>query len=192
MEYQNESSEECTVSLTRSMQIFRDAGLSFGLGLQPPCWHLPPALADACIQVGLKWVCSSRDIVSDIFDHATAQMSGLHGVSLIHPTWIAGKHLIHITSNFQATSRIERALSIIDAGGVLAIKAHIIKGSGSYIALDGIDPAYCNYLDVLFNELKRRYGDSLLWCTPNELYHQIQYSRAERSRPVEPQKSFES
>jgi hypothetical protein len=96
-------------------------------------------------------------------------MSGLRGVSLIHPTRIAQGALVHFTTNFQATSPIERAVAIIEAGGVLAIKAHIIKNAFGHVAVDGVDAVYCNFLDLLFAELARRYGDRLWWTTMGEM-----------------------
>jgi len=54
-------------------------------------------------------------------------MSGLKGVSLIYPELICGGQLLHLTSNFQATSPVDRAVAIIKNGGLLAIKAHAMK-----------------------------------------------------------------
>ena len=99
-------------------------------------------------------------------------MSGLAGASLIVPTWInmTGDHrLLHITTNFQATSRLERALEIIDAGGLLSIKAHIFKSGGGITLADGLDEAYVNYLDLLYRELDRRYGERLWWTSHFEV-----------------------
>ena len=116
-------------------------------------------------------------------------MSGLAGASLIVPTWIMtsdtdreahgrgsaaeGDHhshrLLHITTNFQATSTLERALQIIDAGGLLSIKAHIFKSGGGITLADGLDEAYINYLDLLCRELDRRYGERLWWTSHFEI-----------------------
>jgi hypothetical protein len=97
-------------------------------------------------------------------------MSGLRGVPLMFPAWLEEERtLLHFTTNFQATSPIERALAIIDGGGLLAVKAHIIKNAFGHIALDGVDQTYCNYLDLLFNELERRYGERLWWTSMGEV-----------------------
>ena len=100
-------------------------------------------------------------------------MSGLPGASLIAPTWIAtsDRFLLHITTNFQATSTLERALEIIDAGGLLSIKAHIFKSGGGITLADGLDEAYVNYLDLLCRELDRRYGEHLWWTSHFEIAH---------------------
>jgi len=109
-------------------------------------------------------------------------MSGLRGASLIHPMWIECAandestgatavpcRLVHFTTNFQATSTLERALTIIECGGLLAIKAHIFKTGGGITMLDGLDNAYCDYLERLWRELETRYGDALWWTTLAEV-----------------------
>ena len=77
--------------------------------------------------------------------------------------------LVHFTTNFQATSTLERALTIIECGGLLAIKAHIFKTGGGITMLDGLDNAYCDYLERLWRELETRYGDALWWTTLAEV-----------------------
>jgi hypothetical protein len=37
------------------------------------------------------------------------------------------------------------------------------------ISVDGVDGLYCNYLDLLFRELDRRYGDALWWTSMGEI-----------------------
>ena len=104
-------------------------------------------------------------------------MSGMKGVSLIFPQLINNDKLLHISSNFQATSPIDRAIEIIENGGLLAIKAHIVKSAFGHISLDGLDEIYRNYLDRLFTLLQDRYGDSLLWTSMGDLAAQIFSSR---------------
>jgi hypothetical protein len=53
--------------------------------------------------------------------------------------------------------------------GLLAIKAHIVKNACGHIALDGLDELYRNYLDLVFSELERRYGESLWWTSMAEI-----------------------
>jgi hypothetical protein len=110
-------------------------------------------------------------------------MSGLAGASLIAPTWIMTSDtepeaaLVHITTNFQATCTLERALQIIDAGGLLSIKAHIFKSGGGITLADGLDEAYINYLDLLFRELERRYGERLWWTSHAEIANRCRTMR---------------
>lgn len=91
-------------------------------------------------------------------------MSGLNGVSMLFPERIA-PGLMHISTNFQATSAAERAFGILDAGGVLSIKAHITKNVPGYTHLDGVDDLYMNYLDRLFDDIEVRYGETIDWTT---------------------------
>ena len=95
-------------------------------------------------------------------------MSGLSGVSMLFPERIA-PNLLHISTNFQATSPAERAFEVLDAGGVLSIKAHITKHLPGHTHLDGVDDLYMNYLDRLFDDIEHRYGDAIGWTTMGQL-----------------------
>lgn len=169
VEFQEQDRGQCRAMLAEAKSIFEQAGLRYSPGLQPPGWNLPDALCEACSDVGLRWVASARDILTPITPDATTAMSGLKGVSLIYPQRVNQRGLIHFTSNFQATSPIERAFEILDAGGVLAIKGHIVKNAMGHVALDGIDAVYMSLLDLLCRELDRRYGESLWWTTMGEI-----------------------
>jgi hypothetical protein len=170
VEFQNDQSvEQCKSMLEETMAIFNEAGLNYARGMNPPGWDVPANLAKAMVECGLIFVSSARDIRTPISADAVTSMSGLKNVSLIYPQFIQDGKLLHFTSNFQATTPIERALEIIECGGLLAIKGHIVKSALGHVALDGIDALYCNYLDLLFNQLKLRYGDSLWWTTMGEI-----------------------
>ena len=169
VEFLEQSREECRAALEEAIAIFRKAGLPFAPGMTPPGWNAPPALLDAMVDVGLAFVASARDILTPVSADARANMSGLKGVALYRPERIHDGKLVHIPANFQATSPIDRAFQIIDAGGLLSIKGHIIKDCCGHIALDGIDPLYCNYLDTLLSALEARYGEALWWTSMGEI-----------------------
>ncbi|MFC1853994.1 hypothetical protein ACFL27_27735 [candidate division CSSED10-310 bacterium] len=115
------------------------------------------------------FLASSRDIHTPIRPQATTNMSGLKGNSLIYPNWLCDGKLLHFTSNFQATYPFERALEILECGGLLAIKAHAIKNCLGYISPDGLDEVYRNYLDVLFKIIIDQYGDTIWWTSMGEI-----------------------
>ncbi len=168
VEFQDEPIAEHRRRLLRMLQIFDASGLRYVRGMCPPGWNAPPELLRAMAELEFEFVASARDIVTPIAADAVTAMSGLRGASLIFPTELAGG-LIHVATNFQATSRWERAVEIIELGGLLAVKGHIVKNALGYVALDGIDRVYCNLLDLLFGRLEREYGDSLWWTTPAEV-----------------------
>jgi len=184
VEFQEQNVEECAAILKQSMAIFAAADLPFVPGLNPPGWQLPDALAEAMVRTGLTFVASARDIVTEISRNARANMSGMKGVSLLFPQEIQDGRLLHFTSNFQATSPIDRAFRIIENGGVLSIKAHVVKNAAGHIALDGVDILYCNYLDALFSELERRYGETLWWTSMGEMAARWSGSNASRAAGV--------
>jgi hypothetical protein len=162
-EFQAQSEQQCVRMIEQGLEIFRSAGLRFVRGYVPPAWNAPPALLAALERLSFSFVCSARDIRTAIHPAARTAMSGLSGVSLTQPQLLAGGRLVHLTCNFQATSPCERALQILDAGGLLHIKAHIFKDAGGHSMLDGLDDLYCNYLDLLLERLERRYGQGLWW-----------------------------
>jgi hypothetical protein len=165
VEFQGQTTDECAGMLREAIAIFETAGLERPRGITPPGWDVPPALAAALVRVGLAYVASARDIVTPVSSAALTNMSGIKGVPLIRPELIEGGRLVHIPTNFQATSPLERAFEIIELGGLLAIKAHIVKSAYGYVSSDGLDQLYRNYLDALFTQLRERYGDALWWAT---------------------------
>ena len=167
VEFQDESRSECATILREAMGLFRQADLTLSPGLQPPAWNLTPMLAEAVADVGLTYVAAARDVVTDVEPGATTNMSGPRGLSLTSPTLIAGGRVVHFTSNFQATSPPDRALAILEVDGVLAIKAHIVKSVGAYVALDGLDELYRNYLDLLLSRIEDQFGERV-WFTSME------------------------
>jgi len=169
VEFQDESEERCAAIVQGGLEIFRSAGLNFVHGYSPPGWNAPPALVAALSRLGFEFLTSARDIATAISPQAVTTMSGLRGVSLIHPQLIGTQKLVQLTCNFQATSPFERATQILDLGGVLHIKAHIFKSGGRHVMQDGLDELYCNYLDLLFMHLRNRYGDTLWWAHLSEV-----------------------
>ena len=168
VEFAGRGARACRRLLVSAMHCFDDAGLPFVRGMAPPGWEATPELLDAMADAGLTFVASARDLETPIRAGALTSGSGLRGVSLIHPQRI-GRGLVHIPTNFQATSPIDRGLAILEAGGVLSIKAHLLAESGSYRALDGLTPAYRDYLDRLLCTVEDRFGDTVQWPSMSEL-----------------------
>jgi len=169
VEFAGLDKDECKRILRESIAIFEEAGLEYVSGITPPGWDISENLTSAMIDVGLRFVASARDIRTDISPSAITNMSGLRGVSLIYPQFLCDRRLLHITSNFQATCPIDRAIEIIENGGLVAIKAHSLKNASGHVALDGLDELYRNYLDLLFTRLENIYGNTLWWTSMGEI-----------------------
>jgi hypothetical protein len=168
VEFQRQERAACAGMLAEAIRIFEESGLRYVRGFQPPGWTCGVALQQACRDVGIEWVASARDIQTAVSKEARTAMSGLRGVSMLFPERIA-PNLMHISTNFQATSAPERAFDILDAGGILSIKAHITKSVPGHTHLDGVDDLYMNYLDRLFDDIEQRYGDAIDWTTLGRL-----------------------
>jgi hypothetical protein len=169
VEFQDQAQEQCAAIIQRGLEIFAAAKLRFVRGYVPPAWNAPPALIAALSRMEFRFLTSARDLRTAASAGAVTGMSGLMGVSLIHPQTVGDRGLVHLPCNFQATSGIERAFEILELGGMLHIKAHIFKTDGRHVMADGLDDLYCNYLDLLFNILERRFGTQLWWAHLSEV-----------------------
>ena len=181
MEFQGQSRRKCRALVSEARRIFVAAGLRHVPGFAAPAWNTPPALCAALAEEDFRFVASARDLDTPVCEGARTAGSGLHGASLIQPTWVAcaatagadgsaaARRLLHFATNFQATSTIARARAIIDAGGLLCIKAHVFKSGGGITMLDGLDDAYCDYLGRLWRELEHGYGETLWWTSLQEV-----------------------
>lgn len=176
VEFEGRSQAECTRMLRQALEIFDAAGLPRPRGMSPPGWYLDEHLARAMATVGLEYVASARDLITPVTDEATTAMSGLHGVSLLRPEPVFGGRLIHVPSNFSATSPLDRAFELAAAGGLVSIKAHIVKAAFGHVMLDGMDALFRNYIDVVLSRLEDHYGDRLWFATMADV--------AERARSV--------
>lgn len=169
IEFQEQNCEEFTALLKETISIFRLAGIDYVPGICPPGWNSPPALLDAMVSVGLKFIGSARDLTTPVSGNARTDVHGMNGVSLIYPQWIHDGKVLHITSNFSCTNSIDRAFGIIEEGGLLSIKAHAVKKVFDYVADDGLDLAYRHFLDMLLTVLEEKYGDTLFWTSMGEI-----------------------
>lgn len=160
--------DECAQMIREALAIFEKANVPVVPGMSPPGWNASVDLLDAMRDTGMRFVASARDLTTPIERGATTHGSGLQGVSLIEPERF-DNGLLHFTTNFQATSSKERAFAILDCGGLLAIKAHLLTELGAYKALDGVTDAYMAFLDDLFSDIESRYGDSVSWTSMGEL-----------------------
>jgi hypothetical protein len=167
-EFQNESVEVTGKTIQEMLEIFTNSGMEYVRGIAPPTWNLPAALATVLMNSDFRFVASSRDIISDIHPDAVCKMSGLQGTSLIYPSLIDGR-LVHLATNFQATSTLERARAILRHGGLLCIKGHIVKTALGFSMKDGIDELYINYLVTLLSLLKMEFGEKIWWTSMNQV-----------------------
>lgn len=170
-EFQNEKTNEHLNKLNKIKQIFESAGVKHANGFCPPVWNATPELVEALSLVGNEYLASSRDIMAEISDQATCDMTGITGTPLIHACRVGSQ--VHIPSNFQATSAPERAMKILELGGILSVKGHIIKQAFGHVALDAMDATYCNYLNLLFDKCSEEFGENIWWTTMGEINQRI-------------------
>lgn len=173
-EYQSQSWRSIQQNLAEGCCILTRSGLKWVRGFCPPYFATPPNLVAALEHMGFDYLMSSRDLFTEVRQDAKSNMSGLKNVDLYRPQLLRNG-LVHIPTNFQATSTRQRAFDIIEVGGLLSVKIHMSKITFGYTALDGLDDLYVNYLSSLFHELRYRYGNSIWWTTPQELARQTRF-----------------
>lgn len=170
-EYQSQNWWEIRHNLAEGCSILTRSGLEWVRGFCPPYFATPPNLVMALEDMGFEYLMSSRDLCTEVREDAKSNMSGLQDMDLYRPQLLRNG-LVHIPTNFQATSTRQRAFDIIEVGGLLSVKIHVSKVTFGYTALDGLDDLYVNYLSSLFHELQYRYGNRIWWTTPRELARQ--------------------
>ncbi|PRY13315.1 uncharacterized protein DUF2334 [Pontibacter ummariensis] len=173
VEFQEQTEEEFQDILSEMIRIFDRAKLRYVKGICPPGWNAPDGLLNQLVAHNIRFINSARDIFTPVAKDAKTNMSGLKELPLIYPSLIQNDQLVHIPANFQATSTPDRARRILDNGGLLSIKAHIIKTAMGHVSLDGVDQTYMNYLDVLLTALEQEYGDDLWWTSMGGITDQI-------------------
>ena len=164
VEFQDQSQHEFNEIITEMLGIFEASKINYVKGICPPGWNAPQQLIKVLDEHDFNFLASSRDVLTDISREAKCNMSGLKNTSLLYPELLTPR-LIHIPSNFQPNNSIDRMFSIIDNDGLISIKGHMVKKIGNYVALDGIDATFVNYLDVLLTTLEEKYGDDLWWTS---------------------------
>jgi hypothetical protein len=173
VEFQNQSIEECDSIVKKMLQIFENCKIPYAKGFTPPAWNASENLIKALINNNVDFLASARDILTPISKEAKNKMSGYPNISILYPEYINDKKMIHLPSNFQATSNFDRAFEIIENNGIVSIKAHIMKNAFGHIALDGVDDVYIDYLDKLLTEIEHKYGHSIWWTTMGEISNRI-------------------
>jgi hypothetical protein len=155
--------------LRRALRLFEQAGLRVQRGFCPPGWTLTRSLVRALVSEDYAWVSSARDVRTVVETGAKTAMSGLRGVDLIAPERIAAGRLVHLPVNIQGTLDEARAVSILERGGLVSIKAHAVKEAFGHISPDGLDDDHVKALHALLGRLEDRYGDQIWWASMDEI-----------------------
>jgi hypothetical protein len=168
VEFQDQTEEEFKQILNEMLAIFDKSKIKYTKGICPPGWNAPDNLLNQLIDNKILYVASARDIFTKISKDSVTNMSGIKGLPLLYPSLLKKNQIVHIPSNFQATSKIERAKQIIENGGLLSIKAHIVKS-----AVDGVNELYMNYLDMVLTYIENEYGDDIWWTSMSEITNRV-------------------
>lgn len=168
VEFQNQTKEEFQHIIKEMLAIFDASKVNYVKGICPPGWNAPPQLIEVLQDNKFSFLASSRDVITPISKEAKCNMSGVKGVSLLYPEKLSN-NLVHFPSNMQANNPIDRVFEIIENEGLVSIKGHMIKRVLNYVAVDGIDELYVNYIDAILTAVEAKYGDAIWWTTMGEM-----------------------
>ncbi|MBS7332307.1 MAG: DUF2334 domain-containing protein [Weeksellaceae bacterium] len=177
VEFQDESVVKIDLILKEMISIFENSNLKYVKGFTPPAWNASDNLQNALINNGIEFLASARDLNTPISIDAKNSMSGLRNVSIVYPEWIQNNKLLHFPTNFQVTSKYERAKEIVEIGGLLSIKGHIIEELHGFKTIDAINKSYMEKLDKVFCQLEDIYGDDLWFTSMNEITQNLKTTK---------------
>lgn len=169
VEFQNQSLEEFNWTISEMIKIFDESKINYVKGICPPSWNAPEDLLTVLFEKNINFINSSRDIITPISKSATCNMSGLKNTSILYPELIHNNRIVHFPVNFQANSKIDRAIEIIENEGLLSIKAHIVPQIANYVAVDGVTDLYMSFLDLLLDKIKLKYGQNIWFTSMGEI-----------------------
>ena len=113
-------------------------------------------------------------------------LAGGYGTRMSEETTVRPKPMVELGDRpiLWHIMKIYAAHGITDFVICLGYKGHIIKDALGFVAVDGIDGVYCNFLDHLFAEIGRRYGERLWWTTMGEMAERVVAVRDSRRERV--------
>ena len=153
--------------LNDAVADFEASGLRRAQSFMAPAWAISQHGLMALRRAQIPVFGSSRELRP--FDGDLDRTCEQSGLAL--PTFALARlrnELVHIPTNFQFGSSVDAALRVLDANGVLSVKAHFLAKLGSHVAMDAIDGPYLDDLHLLFSKIESEFGNGVHWVTFSE------------------------
>jgi len=146
---------------------FLKAGLPFLKGFAPPGWGVNESLLKVLCEEGFKYIAGSGDFSKPMNNrYVLSKEAGLKGVPIVFPSTIM-ERLVNIPRNWTPSRNDpERALKIIDLGGLVSVHMHVEdRYYRSYLG-NGISPDNIIRLEKLIDSIENIYGkNGYVWFT---------------------------
>ena len=168
-EFFNKTVSQNRLKLRAAVDLLKSAEIPFTMGFSPPGWYIDDSLIEALVCEQFCYIAGSFDSERDVSSAIKSQMSGIKHVDLFYPTLLRDK-LINIPRNWDiARSPLERALKIIELGGVVGVHAHMFDSYHGDLTGNGITRDHIARLDQVLTVIEDRFGDRVQFATFQEV-----------------------
>jgi peptidoglycan/xylan/chitin deacetylase (PgdA/CDA1 family) len=171
-EFKHLSEQETRRRIRIAVKKLARARISFVKGFAPPGWGVSRSLLKVLAEEGFIYIAGSADFMSPVHVKAVSKEAGLKGVPLIFPSRVFS-NLINVPRNWTPhRNDLNRALKIIELGGLLGIHMHVENEyHGTYLG-NGITVQNIRRLEKLLDAIESIFGGSVDFLTFSEVaYH---------------------
>jgi peptidoglycan/xylan/chitin deacetylase (PgdA/CDA1 family) len=165
MEFVGLSLEESMRRLLEMEQIFESASIPYTRGFRPPGWGTSQELLESLQKLRYVFLAGSADFKTDIRSSSTAAGVGLKSVQLAFPSKYAPYSFVTFCANCN-TSAPERAIGVIEAGGLALFQTHIAK---TVFGLEAVSRKFINVVSRLLDLFEREYAGRIWFASLGEI-----------------------
>ena len=172
-EFKHLSEQEARKRIRMAVKKLTQARISFVKGFAPPGWGVSRGLLKVLAEEGFIYIAGSADFTSPVHVKAVSKEAGLKGVPLIFPSKVFS-NLINVPRNWTPhRNDLDRALKIIELGGLLGIHMHVEdEYHGTYLG-NGITVENIRRLEKLLDAIESTFGGSVDFLTFSEVAHHM-------------------
>jgi peptidoglycan/xylan/chitin deacetylase (PgdA/CDA1 family) len=165
MEFVGLSLEESMRRLLEMEQIFESANIPYTRGFRPPGWGATQELLESLQKLGYIFLAGCADFETDILSSSTASGAGLKGEEIVFPSKHAPYSFVTFCANCN-TSAPERAIGIIEAGGLALFQIHIAK---TVFGLEAVSGKFVDVVSRLLDLFERGYAGRIWFASLGEI-----------------------
>jgi peptidoglycan/xylan/chitin deacetylase (PgdA/CDA1 family) len=168
-EFKHLSEQEARKRIRIAVKKLAQAGIPFVKGFAPPGWGVSRSLLKVLAEEGFIYIAGSADFMSPVHAKAVSKEAGLKEVPLIFPSKVFS-NLINVPRNWTPhRNDLDRALKIIELGGLLGMHMHVEnKYHGTYLG-NGITVQNIRRLEKLLDVIESIFGSSTDFLTFSEV-----------------------
>jgi peptidoglycan/xylan/chitin deacetylase (PgdA/CDA1 family) len=165
MEFVGLSSEESVNRLLEMEQVLARAKIPYVRGFRPPGWGVSQELLKSLEKLGYIFLAGSADFRTEILPGSAAAGAGLKGVPIVFPSEHAPYSFLTFCANCN-TSLHQRAIEIVEAGGLALFQTHIAK---TVFGLEAVSQKFVDVLSRLLDLFEQRYLGQIWFASLGEI-----------------------